>query len=130
MKFETSGNDMTGNIINAMYVHFWLPTIEKEILSNPIPGKYSLQWCNIGHSRITLRSLSFFKKPRKVKHWKLLTGIPIGRSCNFQDVRITRKLINMKLKFVCRKKFQKNRKIIVCFGMIAVDLFSAIEKKE
>ena len=26
-----------GNIISAIYGYFWLPTIEKEILWNPIP---------------------------------------------------------------------------------------------
>ena len=52
---------------------------------------------------------------RKVKLWKLLTCICIGRSWSFQDLWITRNYVNKKLKVVLRKKilfFEKNMKII------------------
>ena len=37
-----------GNVINAIYVHFWLSKIKNEILWNPIPEKYSQRWCSFG----------------------------------------------------------------------------------
>ena len=94
-----------GNIINAIYLHFGLPRIKKEILLNPIREKSSLQWCSIG--KTFFPSLSFLENTPKTKLWKLLMGIPIGRSWSFQDLRIIRNYVNKKLKAVCPKKFQE-----------------------
>ena len=35
-------NFWLGAMINAIYVHFWLPRMKKKILWNPIPEKYVL----------------------------------------------------------------------------------------
>ena len=51
-----------GNIINAMYVHFWLPILKKEILQNPIPEKYGLQFCSVGQTKTKVEVFPSYHK--------------------------------------------------------------------
>ena len=55
-----------GNIINAIYVHFWLPRFKKEILWNLIPEKYRKQWCSVGQSRTKLWVFLSYQKGGKL----------------------------------------------------------------
>ena len=58
---------------NAIYGHFWLPRIKKEILWNQIPEKYSLQWCSVGQIETKLLS-SFSNKNAESKTLKVVDG--------------------------------------------------------
>ena len=71
-----------GNIINAIYVHFWLPRIKKEILCNPIPEKYSLQWCSVRQSYRVFLSEQKCRKLNSDRCWRtfLLAGLKIFTS--------------------------------------------------
>ena len=49
VKFETPNfrNNMTGEHNKCHLRSIWLPRLKMEVLWNPIPEKYSLQWCSI-----------------------------------------------------------------------------------
>ena len=118
------------NITDAIYVEFWLPTIEEEISWNPIPKKCNIQWCNVGQTRTTLLSIPFITKTEKVKLWNLLTGVLLGSSWNFQDLWTNRNYANKKVQVICRKNTSnKNMKFIVSHRMIPVKPYFAIGKK-
>ena len=90
-----------GNIINAIFIFFVY--LQKAIFWNPIAEKQRLQWRSVGQ---TTTKLKVFLSQHKlwVKLWKLLTGIPIGRS--LKDTRLLNysELCKQDIGSRCRKK--------------------------
>ena len=59
------------NIINAIYVHFWVPKIKTEFLWNPIREKYSQRWCTWNYVNYKLEVISRKKFPEKQDNYCL-----------------------------------------------------------
>ena len=100
-----------GNIINVIYVHFWLPKTEKKRFCE-IPSRKIIVYSNVVLDELRQSiGLSFLAKTREVNLWKLLTGIPLG-PWQYQDLWFTRNYVNNKLEVVCcktiRDKYENN----------------------
>ena len=64
-----------GNILYAIYVHFWLPKTKNEFLWSPIPEKYSLQWCSVGQ---TTTKVKLFHKCGKLNSERCCQVLTMG----------------------------------------------------